>query len=175
MVMVSKQKSDPTDNSCFEYRVIIIQVSRGPEGDVCPCSLFILVGNKPSTTREKAHAIDEGRILRDDALSMVDLEARVSPSIVQLQGFNSGLSEEIARERSRGGIQGDVQRDIPIGEEPAPQVIQRPECMHDTACLRVHDVLSVSGDNVSKSSQITCIKASTSSTSKWRHMRMRMS
>lgn len=87
------QKSDPADNSYFEYRVTI---SRGPECNVCPCGLFVLEGNKPSTTWEKTHAIDEGGIPRDDALSMVHLEARVSPSVVELQGFNSGLSEEIA-------------------------------------------------------------------------------
>lgn len=96
MVMVSMQKSDPTDNSYFEYRVTVFQISHGPEFNMCPCSLFMLEGDKPSTAWEKTHAIDEGVILRDDTLNMMHLKVGISPSVVQPQGFNSGFSQQIA-------------------------------------------------------------------------------
>lgn len=70
------------------------------------------------------HSIDERKVLRDDALSMTHLPCRVSPSAVEVQRFDGGQPQGIARKRSNGGVQRDVERDIPIGEELAPHIIQ---------------------------------------------------
>lgn len=169
--MVSMQKSDATGNGCFKYRVTIIRVARRPERDVRPRSLLILEGDKKTTARKKTHAIDKRRILRDDAPGTTHFEAGVSPSFVQPQGFNSGLSQEIAGEKSQIGIQGDIQGDVPIGQDVAPQVIQRAQGIHNTTRLRVRKVLSMSG-GMGMTCRITCIKTSKSSTRRCKHMRM---